>query len=506
MATNEPNMKNLPTLRYYNDLHAGYGTIRIHNYDDPFFQVFYKNIQTGQQSRFQYVVRDYPRGTFRQDILRYVVEPQGFIRDMHISMDDSVPSQGMDRVALVLKEDDWEQPRVQTILEGLLESIAKTRIVSCVIEGNLSIGGSKCNMKPCSDMSCYVYSYIIFSGVTGYTIIIRSSSDLDRVPFGLQEVLQDSKCIVIGQDVQKDLQALERPYGSDHPMVFNTRQLIHLIINDPNHRTFRGDCPKKCFGADIPTGLGAQQFLITGEDHKPWDVPKNIGLAKFAKCYNLNLLQAVKTDGPWRDPHQLYHWTNTLAPWQIKYMAIDGLCPVLMLWTALTIHSGDLPLTIEGLVCAARRMLTETLVNPVLTDAISEQRLSVLKGQDGPGVCGSIGQPPREGPLQVTLNVDDEERGLLGQPTETDPDVPFTEQEICSLLKLDDDSSRVARLAPDAQYISLDDVKDARIRDRMLGMGLRAITYKKLDMWRRTEKQRRKRSSKRGRGEEEASV
>ena len=269
MAMRSPGTKGPPTLRFYNDLHAGYGTIRIHNYGDPFLQVFYKNPQTGSQSRYQYVVRDYPKGTFKQDIRRYIVEPQGFVQDMLISMSDSTPSPGMDRVAVILMDEDWDQPHAQNVLEGLLESIAVSRIVSYDTEGNMMAGGSECAKKNCSS-TCRVFSYIILSGITGYTVIIRSDCNLDHVPFNLREVLRDDKCIVIGQDTQKDLALLERPYGSNCPTGFDTRLLIDRIIGDPCHKTFKGNRPfSHLQGENPPTGLGAQQYLITGEDHKP---------------------------------------------------------------------------------------------------------------------------------------------------------------------------------------------------------------------------------------------
>ena len=207
----------------------------------------------------------------------------------------------------------------------------------------------------------------------------------------------------------------------------------------------------------------------------------------------MSLQQAVKSDGPWRNPCTIYHWTDRLTSWQIRYMAIDGICPVQMLWTALTITKGDLPLTAEGLVSAARQMLTSTTSVSGTASTLSAQTLSVQSCGDMPtlGVLESC--QPNVYP-QIAAGCIDEVNELLGCPTEFELDIQLSAREINDLLQSDEDSSQSTSIM-DTRSVSIDAVRDERIRWRMLRLGLQEITRERLEVWHRAEKRRKKKSS-----------
>jgi len=83
------------------------------------------------------------------------------------------------------------------------------------------------------------------------------------------------------------------------------------------------------------TGLGAQNWILTGEDHEPWKNQGSVGRAQFALQYRISEEEAEKHEREWRDPNCIHHWSTHLSSEQERYMIIDGLCPILMMWTAL---------------------------------------------------------------------------------------------------------------------------------------------------------------------------
>ena len=103
---------------------ANRDTIIIHNYDDKFYPIMYKSRKTGATSHLQYIVANYPKGTWSDDLACYLIDKEKFKQRLFVLMDCAPPSPGLCRVTVINTQQDWESAQNQRILEGFLESVA----------------------------------------------------------------------------------------------------------------------------------------------------------------------------------------------------------------------------------------------------------------------------------------------------------------------------------------------------------------------------------------------
>ena len=196
--------------------------------------------------------------------------------------------------------------------------------------------------------------------------------------------------IFLGQGAVADLSKVQLGVPLENRFEVNTAQFMADLENDPKYRAVNGKQPRfkrDEFGQVACTGLGAQNYLTTMQDHKPYE-----SQARMRKRYLCNKDERF-TWGEHRFHGVIYHWSSPISDDQVIYTGADALVPVNLLWVYAQ-HFFLLPRS-DDLARSVRKILLRLASTAAIQESVELSTNRPLgKVSEGSHELMVLGSPP----------------------------------------------------------------------------------------------------------------